>query len=47
MVKENKISKVSLITSFTNIIRALIKKMVMLITDKALCVVCNKGGPMS
>jgi len=36
-------TRVSLIISFADIISALVKKMVMLTTDKALCVVCNEG----
>ena len=48
-MKETKslvMTRVSLITSFTDIIRALIKKMVTLITDKVLCIVCNKEEPI-
>ena len=37
-------TRVSLITSFADIISALVEKMVTSTTDKALCVVCNKGG---
>jgi len=35
-------TRVSLITSFADIISTLVEEIVMLITDKALCVVCNK-----
>ena len=35
-------TRVSLITSFTDIISALVEEMVTLTTDKALCVVCNE-----
>ena len=37
-------TRVFLITSFADIISALIEEMVTLTTDKALCVVCNEGG---
>ena len=37
-------TRVSSITSFADIISALVEKMVTSTTDKALCVVCNKGG---
>ena len=37
-------TRVSLITSFADIISALVKEMVISTTDKALCVVCNEGG---
>jgi len=36
-------TRVSLITSFVDIISALIEEIVTLTIDKALCVVCNKG----
>ena len=36
------VTRVSLITSFTDIISILVEEIVMLITDKALCVVCNE-----
>ena len=38
------ITRVSSITSFADIISALVKEMVTSTTDKALCVVCNEGG---
>jgi len=37
-------TRVSLITSFADIISILVEEMVMLTTDKALCIVYNKGG---
>ena len=37
-------TRVSSITSFADIISVLVEEMVMSTTDKALCVVCNKGG---
>ena len=37
-------TRVFLITSFADIISALIEEMVTSTTDKALCVVCNEGG---
>ena len=40
-------TRVSLITSFTDIISALVEEMVMSTTDKALCVVCNEGRYIS
>ena len=37
-------TRVSSIISFADIISTLVEEMVMLTTDKALCVVCNEGG---
>ena len=37
-------TRVSSITSFADIISTLVEEMVTSTTDKALCVVCNKGG---
>jgi len=35
---------VSPVTLFANIARVLVKKVIILTTDKALCIVCNEGG---
>ena len=37
-------TRVSSITSFADVISALVEEMVTSTTDKALCVVCNEGG---
>ena len=40
-------TRVSLITSFVDIISTLVEEMVMLTIDKALCIVYNEGGCIS